>query len=79
VRSSSEVVMQITKHTVIYSDSGPLLGGNSTTSNSLILKMNICYKVLAECLRSSRGEGENVSHTPYLEDRGTFIDRSVVC
>jgi hypothetical protein len=29
---------------VIYPGSAPPLGGNSPTSNSLILKMNRCYK-----------------------------------
>jgi hypothetical protein len=36
----------------------PLLGGNSPTSNDLILKMDMCYKGWVESSRSSCGEGE---------------------
>jgi hypothetical protein len=56
----------------------PLLGGNRPTSSSLILKMNMCYKGSTKCSRSSRGEGGNGSHTPYLMSMGPFIDRSGV-
>jgi hypothetical protein len=55
----------------------PLLRGNSPRSSGLILKMNRCYKGRAEGLRSSHGEGENVSHTPCLKSRGPFIGRAV--
>jgi hypothetical protein len=42
-RSSSEMVLRTMKHTVVYSGSDALLGGNSPTSSGLILKMNMCY------------------------------------
>jgi hypothetical protein len=57
----------------------PLRGGNSPTSSDLILKMNLCYKKLAESSRSSHGEGENRSLTPCLKGRWSFIDRSGFC
>jgi hypothetical protein len=41
-------------------------------SSGLILKMNKCYKGLAESSRSSYGEGRNGSCTPYFKGRGDF-------
>jgi hypothetical protein len=40
---SSDVVLQITKHTMVYPGSCLLLGGNSPISSGLILKMNRGY------------------------------------
>jgi hypothetical protein len=38
-----KVVLRTIKHTIIYSDSGPLFRDNSHTSSGLILKMNNGY------------------------------------
>jgi hypothetical protein len=46
VRSSSEVVLQTMKHTMIY----PGLG-NSPMFNGLVLKMNRCYKGVSRELK----------------------------
>jgi hypothetical protein len=54
-----------------------LLEGNSTTSNSLILKMNKCYKGWAGSTKSSRGDGGNRARTPCLKGRGPFVGHAV--
>jgi hypothetical protein len=50
----------------------PLLGGNSPTSSSLILKMNRCYKGCTESSRSSYGERGNGSRDRYLKGRAFY-------
>jgi hypothetical protein len=52
----------------------PLLGGNSTTSNGLILTMNSGYNGASRELE----KGGNNLVPPYLKDNGPFIDREAV-
>jgi hypothetical protein len=52
----------------------PLLGGNSTTSNGLILKMNSGYNGVSRELE----KGGNNIVPPYLKDSGPFIDHEAV-
>jgi hypothetical protein len=72
-RSSSEMVLRSTEHTMIYPGSGLFL-------EVIALRPAIWYwgwtgvtKGWAESSRSSRGEGENGSRTPWLKGRGPFI------
>jgi hypothetical protein len=48
---SSEMVLQTTKHTMIYPGSGPLLKDNSPTSSCLIWKMNRGYNGVSRELK----------------------------
>jgi hypothetical protein len=49
-RSCFEVVLQTTKHAIVYPGSNPLLGGNSPMSSGLILKINRGYNGVSRVL-----------------------------